>query len=43
MLVELPGGPSGKESTCQCRRHGFNPWIGKILEEEMETHSGILA
>ena len=21
---------SGKEPTCQCRRHEFNPWIGKI-------------
>ena len=21
---------SGKESTCQCRRPGFGPWIGKI-------------
>ena len=21
---------SGKESTCQCRRYRFNPWIGKI-------------
>ena len=21
---------SGKESTCQCRRHRFNPWSGKI-------------
>ena len=21
---------SGKESTCQCRRHGFDPWSGKI-------------
>ena len=20
----------GKESTCQCRRHGFSPWVGKI-------------
>ena len=20
----------GKESTCQCRRCGFNPWVGKI-------------
>ena len=20
----------GKDSACQCRRHGFNPWIGKI-------------
>ena len=29
----FPGGGSGKESACQCRnhkRHGFNPWIGKI-------------
>ena len=21
---------SGKESACQCRRQGFNPWVGKI-------------
>ena len=21
---------SSKESACQCRRHGFNPWVGKI-------------
>ena len=21
---------SGKEPACQCRRHGFNPWVGKI-------------
>ena len=29
----VPGGASGKESTCQCTRHrrcGFNPWAGKI-------------
>ena len=28
----FPGGSSGKESTCQCRRHGFNPnpWVTKI-------------
>ena len=25
------GGASGKESTCQSRRWGFNPWVGKIL------------
>ena len=28
-----PGGTSGKESSCQCRRHkrrGFNPWVRKI-------------
>ena len=29
----LPGGASGKEPACQCRRlkrHEFNPWIGTI-------------
>ena len=26
----LPKWFSGKESTCQCRRHGFDPWVGKI-------------
>ena len=26
----LPWWLSGKESTCQCRRHRFNPWSGKI-------------
>ena len=26
----LPRWLRGKESTCQCRRHGFNLWAGKI-------------
>ena len=29
----FPGGTSGKEPTCQrrrCKRHGFDPWVGKI-------------
>ena len=29
----FPGGTSGKEPVCHCRghkRHGFDPWIGKI-------------
>ena len=29
----FPGGASGKEATCQCRRHkrcGFNPWVETI-------------
>ena len=29
----FPGGTSGKEPTCQCRRRkrrGFDPWVGKI-------------
>ena len=29
-FIGLPRWLSGKESTCQCRRHGFNPWVGKI-------------
>ena len=27
---ELPWWFSGKGSTCQYRRHGFDPWLGKI-------------
>ena len=27
----LPWWLRGKESTCQCRRHRFDPWVGKIL------------
>ena len=45
----LAGFPSGlvlsKEFTCQCRRHRFSPWAGKIamsLEKEMATHSSVL-
>ena len=26
----LPWRLSGKESACQCRRHRFDPWVGKI-------------
>ena len=26
----VPWWLSSKESTCQCRRPGFNPWVGKI-------------
>ena len=26
----LPWWLSSKESTCQCRRHRFDPWVGKI-------------
>ena len=32
-LGQSPGGTSGKEHACQCRRHErprFSPWIGKI-------------
>ena len=26
----LPWWPGSKEFTCQCRRHGFDPWVRKI-------------
>ena len=32
-IILFPGGASGKESACQCRRYmrqGFDPWVGKI-------------
>ena len=28
--LRLPWGPNGKESACQCGRHGFDPWSEKI-------------
>ena len=28
--IGFPGGAVGKESTCQCRRCGFDCWVGKI-------------
>ena len=37
--ARLPGSSEGKE----CRRHKFNPWVGKIWEKEVATHSSILA
>ena len=34
---------SGKASTCQCRRLGFNSWVEKIsLEKVIAAHSSIL-
>ena len=33
----FPGGTSGKEPTCQSRRHkrhGFDSWVGKIALKE---------
>ena len=47
LTVGFPGGTSGKEPACQCRRqrkHGFDPWVRKIpLEEDVATHFSILA
>ena len=33
VCLGFPGGISGKEPACQCRRRkrpGFDPWVGKI-------------
>ena len=33
LIMSFPGGTSGKEPACHCRRHkkhGFDPWVGKI-------------
>ena len=30
VYVGLTRALSGKESTCQCKRRKFNPWIGKV-------------
>ena len=29
-ISDFPNSSSDKESTCQCRRCGFNPWVGKL-------------
>ena len=29
-MFGLPWWFTGKESTCQCRRHRFNPWVRKV-------------
>ena len=41
----LPRWLGRRESTCQCRRHRLDPWLGNIhpLEEEMATRPSILA
>ena len=41
----FPGGTSGKEPSCQCRRHKRCRFLGQEdpLEGEMATHSSILA
>ena len=39
----LPSWLSGKEPTCQCKRHGFDPSSKTRKEKEMATHSSILA
>ena len=37
--IGLPWWLSGKESACQCRRHGFGPWSGKIPQAMEQLRS----
>ena len=30
VVKNLPAKKKKKESACQCRRHGFDPWVGTI-------------
>ena len=43
-LFRLPCWLRGKDSACQCRRHGFHPWPGKIscVTEHLGPHSTTL-
>ena len=43
MYMGLPWWLSGKEPACQCRIYGLIPGQEDLLEEEMATHSSILA
>ena len=29
-VLGFPGSSEAEESGCQCRRHRFDPWVGKI-------------
>ena len=40
--ADFPGGSQGRESACNARRPGFDPWVGKIPLEK-GTHSTIMA
>ena len=30
LYLGFPGGSDSRESACQCRRHGLDPWVWKI-------------
>ena len=42
-VKDFPGGTVLKESVCQYRRCGFDPWVRKSLEKRMAAHSSVLA
>ena len=41
--LRFPGGSDGKESTCQCRKPSFDPWVQKISGEVNGYPPGFLA
>ena len=41
--TSFPGGTSGNESICQCRRHELDPWVGKIWKRKWKPTSVFLA
>ena len=43
MRATFPGGSGGKESDCSEGDLGLIPGSGRALEEEMATHSSVLA
>ena len=45
ILLEAEGLPrwlSGKESACQCKRHGFDSWVGKSPWRRKWQHTPVL-
>ena len=42
-LLQTPWWLRQQRICLQCRRPGFDPWVGKILEKGTTTHSSILA
>ena len=36
-MIRLPWWFSGKESACQCRRHGFDLWVRKIWRRKWQS------
>ena len=43
LVLGLLTWPSGKATTCQCRRCRFDPWVRRPPEEDVITYSSILA
>ena len=39
----LPWWLSGKVAICQCRRHGFDPWLGKIPHATEQLSQSVTA